>query len=51
MVFFFVMVGEFWVYYVGFFDSGFGYVLVGGVGFWGVFEVCCYEVFFVLEYG
>lgn len=45
------MVGEFCVYYVGFFDFGFGYFDVGGVGLCGVLEVCCYEVLFVLEYG
>lgn len=51
MVFFDLFVGEFWVYYVGFFDLGFGYVGVGGIGFCVVLEVCFYDVFFIVEYG
>src|SRR6202040_2214654 len=45
------LVGEFRVYYAGFFDPGFGYVGAGGRGARGVPEVRSREVPFILEHG
>jgi dCTP deaminase len=45
------LVGEFRVYYAGFFDPGFGYAGAGGGGSRAVLEVRSHEVPFVLEHG
>jgi dCTP deaminase len=45
------LVGEFRVYYAGFFDPGFGYVGAGGRGARAVLEVRSREVAFILEHG